>query len=120
MKMKAYNILALMRFKPLTSIKKYFSAYEISKTKAYEISKEKAYNILALIDQIQSQKYFPIKINTKKVLVLMGFKPMTSITKYFQINEISKEKFRTLWPNLMGLNLQPTTQNIFLLMKESI
>ena len=40
MKMKAYNILALMRFKRMISITKYFQSYEISKVKAYEISKE--------------------------------------------------------------------------------
>ena len=96
LKEKAYNILvALMGFKPMTFITKYFSAYEISKAKPYEISKKKAYNILALI-RFKPKTIFQLK-NTKKVLVFMGFKPMSSITKFFQINEISKEKFIIFW-----------------------
>ena len=60
-----------MAFKPMT---KYFTAFEISKTKAYTvlmeracgISKEKAYNILAFMGfkPITSNKIFSISSNT--------------------------------------------------------
>ena len=63
-----------MGFKPMT---KYFSAFEIPKTKGFKIlknracgiSKEKAYSILAF----------------------MEFRPMTSIAKCFLTYEISRE-----------------------------
>ena len=90
-----------MGFKPMT---KYFTAFEISKTKAYKILKEracgismqKAYNILAFMGLIENpqtatQNSFH-QISKEKALQihdLMGFKP---ITKYFPASDISKKK----------------------------
>ena len=64
------KLTTFMGFKPIT---KYFTAskiskkpYKISKARPYGTSKERAFNILAF----------------------MGFKPMTSITKYFPAYEL--------------------------------
>ena len=64
-----------MGFKPMT---KYFTAFEISKTKAYKILKESACGI-------SMQKAY-------NILAFMGFKPMTSITKHFQLKKYQKRK----------------------------
>ena len=63
-----------MGFKPIT---KYFPASKISE-KAYEILKE-------IACRISKEKHY-------NILAFMGFKPMTSITKYFLAYEISEQK----------------------------
>ena len=55
---------------------KYFPAFEISNKNAYEILKERACGI--------SKK-------SHNILAFMGFRPMTSKSKYFPAYEMSKE-----------------------------
>ena len=97
--MEAYNILAFMAFKPMTSITNYFPAYEISKEKALqiqalmgfkpmtkyfpasEIAKKKAYKIL-------KERAYGISKEKPATFWLLRFKPMTSMTQYSPAYEI--------------------------------
>ena len=85
-----------MGFKP---IRKYFLAFKISNKKAYEILKERTCGI-------SMKKYH-------NILAIMGFKPMTSITKHFLAYEISKEKAL----NIQALIGFKPSQNILQLLK---
>ena len=71
-----------MGFKPMT---KYFPGSEISKKKAYKILEERACGIS------KEKGYKILKEKAYNILALMGFKPMTSIAKYFSAYEISRE-----------------------------
>ena len=91
-----------MGFKP---IRKYFLAFKISNKKAYEILKERTCGI-------SMKKYH-------NILAIMGFKPMTSITKHFPAYEISKEKALNIQA-LIGFKPMTKYSSAFEISKESL
>ena len=88
-KEKAYNILALMTFKPMTPLTKYFPAYEISKEKVFKIQWDS--------NPWPYQKYFPAYELSKenwasKIQAFVGFKPMDQLQNLFQLMKYQKRK----------------------------